>query len=232
MRSLMLVVSMVGLGSLVQGCAPPSAVGDLGTRPSLGPDVTVRQEWKQPTTVTVALTQSAFLSVFRVAPNQSAELVTLAASDSLFAAGTHVLQPLATVARRESGAAMTGGAYPDLGQPCAVTDFVKETSQISTGPDGVEQKKDVITFATPSTSPPILTCAVPGFGDVGSSPRAGVDRYLLVVATDRPVTPRVMAQALARLDVTGTLQEVSARVAALAAREAGATQWGARAVRY
>ena len=232
MRSLILAVSMVGLGSLVQGCTPPSTVSDLGTTPSLGPDVTVRQEWKQPVTVTVALSRSAFISVFQVTPNHSAEVVPIAAPDSLFAAGTHVLRPPATVTRRENGAVMTGGAYPDLAQTCAVTDFVKETTQISTGPDGVEQKRDVITFATPSTSPPILTCSVPGFGEVGPSPRTGFDQYLLVVAMDKPVTSRAMAKALARLDLTGTPQQVNERVAALAAREAGATQWGARAVRY
>jgi len=63
-------------------------------------------------------------------------------------------------------------------------------------------------------------------------PGATFDRYLLAVATDKPVAREAIAAALERLDVSGTPREVSERVAALAAREAQAVQWGARAIRY
>ena len=232
MRAHITFVSILGLGPLALACAPPSTVSDLGTTPTFGPGVSVRQEWKQPPAFTVILPQAAFLTLFVVSPNHGAELVPLAPADMPFAAGTHVLRPVQAEARRQGGPAVAGGTYPDHAAPCAVTDFVKETTQSTTGPGGVEQKTDVITFSTPTTSPPIVTCAVPGFEELGATSRPTFDRYLLVVATDKAVATSAIAGALLGLDVTGSPREVTERVATLAAREAGATQWGARAVRY
>jgi hypothetical protein len=232
MRARMIFVAMLGLGPLSLACAPPSTVSDLGTTPALGPDVSVRQEWKQPPTFTVVLPQPAFLTLFVVSPDHSAELVPLATADAPFAAGAHVLRPVPAEARRQNGPAAAGGTYPDYAAPCAVQDFVKETIQTTTGPGGVEQKTDVITFSTPTTSPPIVTCAVPGFEELGATSRPTFDRYLLVVATDKAMATSAVARALSGLDVSGSPREVTERVATLAAREAGATQWGARAVRY
>jgi len=228
MRTQLVLAPLVAFVALGQGCAPPRAVGDLGTVPSLAPrDVSVGGEWKQPPKFTVDLTEPAFLTLFVVVPNHAAQLlaVTSTDSDAPFAAGSHVLQ--AATAHPQSPnrptGAIEGGAYPDLGAGCAVTDFVKETKQ---------QDKDVITFATPTTSPPIVTCTVPGVGRVGSMPKVAFDRYLLVVASDKPVARGAIAAALEQLDVAGTPREVSERVAALAARESGAAHWGARAIRY
>ncbi len=131
--------------------------------------------------------------------------------------------PARPQALNQPAGAIEGGAYPDLGAACAVTDFVKETKQ---------QDKDVITFGTPTTSPPIVTCAVPGFGQPSSMPKVALDRYLLVLASDKPVATDAVAAALARLDIAGTPREVSERVAAVAARQSGAAHWGARAIRY
>ena len=232
MRSLHVVAfTMPGLGSLALGCAPPSTVADLGPAPTLGPGVQVRQEWRQPPTITVDLSQPAFVTLFVVAPNHSADLLTLVTPDSFFASGTHVLRLAAGEAPR-SGPPIAGGAYPDLGAACAVPDFVQQTTRISVGLGGEEQKTDVITFATPSTSPPIVTCSVPGLSRPAPMPGAVFDRYLLAVATDKPVVRDAVGSALARLDVSGTPREVSERVAALAAREAKAVHWGARAIRF
>ena len=57
----------------------------------------------------------------------------------------------------------------------------------------------VITFATPTTSPPILTCSWPGLGRLAPMPGAPLDRYLLVLATDQPVALDAVAQSLERL---------------------------------
>lgn len=232
MRSYQVVaLTMLGLGSLTHGCAAPRSVADLGPAPALGPGVQVREEWKQPPTITVNLSQPAFVTLFVVAPNHGADLLTLVTPDSFFAVGTHVLLTAAPEARR-TGPAIAGGAYPDVAAACAVADFMQETTRISIGPGGEEQKTDVITFATPSTSPPIPTCSVPGFARPAPMPGATFDRYLLAVATDKPVARQAVAAALEGLDVSGTPREVSERVAALAAREAQAVQWGARAIRY
>lgn len=233
MRPSSLAGSLVAVASLMPGCAPPRTVSGLGTMPSRGPDVTVREEWKQPATFTIDLAQPAFLTLFVIAPNHGAELLrTTGRPDSLFAAGTHVLHPVRGDAGRPRGPAIPGEAYPDLAAPCTVTDFVKETVLITPGPGGAEQKTDLITFAGPSTTPPIRTCAVPGIGH--TTPTAGVpfDRYLLVLATDKPVARGSIEGVLDELDVTGTPREVNERVATLIARETGTTQWGARAVRF
>ena len=236
MRSRLIVVSFLGLAPIAQGCAPPKTVANMGTTPSFEPGLAVGEEWRQPPTFTVDLARPAYLTLFVVVPNHSAELLTVSAvePDAMLAAGTHALRPAPqrTRAPLRSAGSIDGGTYPDLGAGCAVTDFAKETIQLSTGPDGKEQKADVITFATPTTSPPIVTCSVPGFGHFAPAPRIAPDRYLLVLATDKPVAREAIAGALERLDVAGTPREVSERVAALAAQGSHATEWGARAIRY
>jgi len=228
MRTQLALAPVVAFLALGQACAPPRTVPDLGTTPSLAPrDVAVGGEWKQPPKFTVDLTEPAFLTLFVVVPNHAAQLLAVTSTDpnSPFSAGSHVLQaaPARPQALNQPAGPIEGGAYPDLGAACAVTDFVKETTQQDTG---------VITFATPTTSPPIVTCAVPGVGRLSSMPKVALDRYLLVLASDKPVAGNAVAAALARLDVTGTPREVSERVAAFAARESGAAHWGARAIRY
>jgi len=227
MRTQLLLAPFVGLFALGPACAPPRAVADLGTTPSLAPsDVTVGEEWKQPPKFTVELTEPAFLTLFVVVPNHAAQLLAFTSTDpkSPFSTGSHVLQAApARQALNQPAGATEGGAYPDLGAACAVTDFVKETKQ---------QDTNVITFATPTTSPPIVTCAVPGIGRVSSMPKVPFDRYLLVVASDKPVARDAIAAALERLDVAGSPREVTELVAELAARESGAAHWGARAIRY
>ena len=236
MRSRLIVVSFLGLAPIAQGCAPPKTVANMGTTPSFEPGLAVGEEWRQPPTFTVDLARPAYLTLFVVVPNHSAELLTVSAAepDAMMAAGTHALRPAPQRTRAPLGSAgsIDGGTYPDLGAGCAVTDFAKETIQLSTGPDGKEQKADVITFATPTTSPPIVTCSVPGFGHLAPAPRIAPDRYLLVLATDKPVAREAIAGALERLDVAGTPREVSERVSALAVQGSHATEWGARAIRY
>ena len=164
------------------------------------------------------------MTLFVVVPNHGAQLLpTTGRADSLFGPGTHVLHPVGADVGQSRGPVIEGGAYPDLGAACAVGDFVKETTVHDTS---------VITFATPTTSPPIVTCSRPGLGRPTPLPGARFDRYLLALATDRPVAPEVVAAALERLDLTGSPREVSERIAALAARASKSAQWEARAIRY
>ena len=224
-RALVLVVTLFALG---QSCAPSRTVADLGPAPSLAPrDVTVAAEWKQPPKFTVALSEPAYLTLFVVVPNHVAQLLAVTSTDSgsLYSAGSHTLRAAQAHphALNQPSGGIEGGPYPDLGAACAVPDFVKETKQ---------DDKDVITFATPTTSPPIVSCAVPGVGRVSSMPKVPFDRYLLVLASDKPVAGNAIAAELQRLDMAGTPREVTERVAELAARQSGAAHWGARAIRY
>jgi hypothetical protein len=129
-----------------------------------------------------------------------------------------VLRATANEPRRVSAPAIAGGTYPDPAASCALTDVVKETTQSAVGPDGTIQKTDVISFASPTTSPPITTCSVAGFGEGTSMAGTPLDRYLLVVATSQPINREAVAGALDDLDVTGSPREVSDRVASLVAR--------------
>ncbi len=228
MRTQLALAPVVALFALGQSCAPPRTVADLGTAPSLAPrDVTVAAEWKQPPKFTVELSEPAYLTLFVVVPNHAAQLLAFTSTDSgsPYSAGTHTLQGALghPHALNQPAGAIEGGAYPDLGAACAVTDFVQETTR---------QDSDVITFATPTTSPPIVSCAVPGVGQVSSMPKVAFDRYLLVLASDKPIAGVAVAAALGRLDMAGTPREVTERVAELAARQSGAAHWGARAIRY
>lgn len=225
-------VSAVSVISLSLACIPPRAVTDLGPAPSLAPQVSIRTGWRQPPTYTIDLSRSAYVSFFSVTINYGVTPVTLATPESLLAAGTHVLRATAHEPRRVRAPEIAGGTYPDPGASCAVTDFARETTQSSVGPDGAIQKTDVITFASPTTSPPITTCSVAGFGQGTTMAGTPLDRYLLVVATSRPVRREAVASALNDLDVTGSPREVSERVASLVARVSGVTEWGAHAIRY
>ena len=113
MRPLLPLVAFVAVGALSQGCAPPRTESGLGTTPSLGPDVTVREEWEQPPTFAVELAQPAFLTLFVVTPNHGARLLaTTGRPDSLFAAGTHQLHPVRAEVGQPRGPAIDGGHIP------------------------------------------------------------------------------------------------------------------------
>jgi len=226
------IVSLVTVTSLSLACIPPRTVSDLGPAPSLAPQVSVRTHWRQPPNYRIDLSRSAYVSFYSVTINRGVTTVALATAESLFAAGTHVLRATANEPRRVIAPAIAGGTYPDPAASCAVTDVVKETTQSAVGPDGTIQKTDVITFASPTTSPPITTCSVAGFGQGTSMAGTPLDRYLLVVATSLPVHDDAVVSALDGLDVTGSPREVSDRVASLVARVSRVTEWGARAIRY
>jgi hypothetical protein len=225
------IVSVVSVTSLSLACIPPRTVSDLGPAPSLAPLVSIRTQWRQPPTYTIDLSRSAYVSFYAITINHGVTTVAVATAESLFAAGTHVLRAMANEPRVRAPA-IAGGTYPDPSASCAVTDVVKETTQSAVGPDGTIQKTEVITFASPTTSPPITTCSVAGFGEGTSMAGTPLDRYLLVVATSQPINREAVAGALDDLDVTGSPREVSDRVAALVTRVSRVTEWGARAIRY